>query len=71
VTVAKEIEVRARLENVGAQMAGIIDPAKVTRIALQNAASIAGLLLTTEAVVSELPKKKHKHRTPVARDFDS
>jgi chaperonin GroEL len=35
--------------------AGVIDPAMVTRIALQNAASIAGLMLTTEAMVSELP----------------
>ena len=34
---------------------GVIDPAKVTRSALQNAASIAGLMLTTEALVSELP----------------
>ncbi|MCY3757194.1 MAG: chaperonin GroEL, partial [Acidobacteria bacterium] len=38
--------------------AGIIDPAKVTRTALQNAASVAGLLLTTEALVSELPEEK-------------
>ncbi len=37
---------------------GIIDPAKVARTALENAASIAGLLLTTEAVVSEIPEKK-------------
>ena len=37
--------------------AGIIDPTKVTRLALQNAASVAGLLLTTEAMVAELPKK--------------
>ena len=37
--------------------AGIIDPAKVTRSALQNAASIAGLLLTTEAAITELPEK--------------
>jgi chaperonin GroEL len=37
--------------------AGIIDPAKVTRSALQNAASIAGLFLTTEAIVTDLPKK--------------
>ena len=37
--------------------AGIIDPAKVTRSALQNAASIAGLLLTTEAMVADLPEK--------------
>ncbi len=38
--------------------AGIIDPTKVTRGALQNAASIAGLLLVTEAMVAELPQKK-------------
>jgi len=37
--------------------AGVIDPAKVTRTALQNAASIAGLLLTTEALVTDLPEK--------------
>src|SRR5213075_1055790 len=37
--------------------AGAIDPAKVTRTALQNAASIAGLMLTTEAMVSELPEE--------------
>ncbi|NUM34759.1 MAG: chaperonin GroEL [Candidatus Brocadiae bacterium] len=38
--------------------AGIIDPTKVTRCALQNASSIAGLLLTTEAVISEIPEEK-------------
>jgi chaperonin GroEL len=38
--------------------AGIIDPAKVTRTALQNAASIAGLLLTTEAIICDLPEDK-------------
>jgi len=37
---------------------GILDPTKVTRMALQNAASVAGLLLTTEAMVAELPKKE-------------
>jgi len=37
---------------------GVIDPAKVVRTALQNAASVAGLILTTEAVVAELPEKK-------------
>jgi chaperonin GroEL len=37
--------------------AGILDPAKVTRSALQNAASIAGLFLTTEAVIAEKPEK--------------
>jgi chaperonin GroEL len=38
--------------------AGVVDPTKVTRTALQNAASIAGLLLTTEAIVTEVPEKK-------------
>ncbi len=38
--------------------AGVIDPAKVSRTALQNAASIAGLMLTTEAMISELPDEK-------------
>ena len=38
--------------------AGVIDPTKVTRTALQNASSIAGLLLTTEALISEIPEKK-------------
>ena len=38
--------------------AGIIDPAKVARAALQNAASVAGLLMTTEAMVTEIPEKK-------------
>ncbi|PLX42665.1 MAG: chaperonin GroEL [Deltaproteobacteria bacterium] len=37
---------------------GIIDPTKVTRTALQNAASVAGLLLTTEAMISEIPEEK-------------
>ena len=35
---------------------GIIDPTKVTRLALQNATSVAGLLLTTEAMIAEAPK---------------
>jgi chaperonin GroEL len=38
--------------------AGIVDPKKVTRTALQNAASIAGLLLTTECLITEIPKKE-------------
>ena len=38
--------------------AGIIDPAKVVRTALQDAASVAGLLITTEAMVAEKPEKK-------------
>ena len=37
---------------------GILDPTKVTRTALQNAASIAGLMITTEAMVAEAPKKE-------------
>ena len=38
--------------------AGIIDPAKVERVALENAASIASLLLTTEALVTDIPEEK-------------
>jgi chaperonin GroEL len=44
--------------------AGIIDPTKVARLALENAASIAGLLLTTEAVVSEIPEEKEAPAMP-------
>ncbi len=44
--------------------AGIIDPTKVTRVALQNAASIAGLLATTECLVSELPEKEKAPAMP-------
>ncbi len=40
--------------------AGVIDPAKVVRLALQNAASIAALMLTTEALVSEFPEEEEK-----------
>ena len=46
--------------------AGIIDPTKVTRTALQNAASIAALLLTTEAVVAEIPEEKPANPAPQA-----
>jgi chaperonin GroEL len=38
--------------------AGVVDPTKVTRTALQNASSIAGLLLTTECMITEIPEKK-------------
>jgi chaperonin GroEL len=47
--------------------AGVIDPTKVTRIALENAASIAGMLLTTECVIADKPKKEepaHQHGAP-------
>ena len=38
--------------------AGVIDPTKVTRVALENASSVAGLLLTTEATITEIPKEE-------------
>src|SRR4026207_1208204 len=47
--------------------AGVIDPTKVTRVALENAASIAGMLLTTECVIADKPKKEeapHAHGAP-------
>jgi chaperonin GroEL len=44
--------------------AGVVDPKKVTRTALQNAASIAGLLLTTECLVTEIPEKEKKASPP-------
>jgi len=55
---------------------GVIDPTKVVRVAIQNAASIAGLLLTTEALISELPEKAkaghagHGHEGGGYPDFD-
>ena len=45
-------------EYVNMMTKGIIDPTKVVRAALQNAASVAGLLITTEAMVAEVPKKQ-------------
>ena len=46
--------------------AGVIDPTKVTRVALENAASIAGMMLTTECVIADKPKKEeaHSHGAP-------
>ena len=44
--------------------AGVIDPTKVVRLALQNAASVAGLMITTEALISEKPEKKKKAAMP-------
>ena len=49
--------------------AGIIDPAKVTRSALQNAASVAAMILTTESAVAEIPEKKKNPPAP-AGDMD-
>jgi chaperonin GroEL len=51
-------------------MAGVIDPLKVSRTALQNAASIAGLMLTTEAVISELPEKQKASAVPHPPEMD-
>ncbi|MCK6391440.1 MAG: chaperonin GroEL [Azonexus sp.] len=48
---------------------GVIDPTKVTRTALQNAASVAGLILTTDATVTEAPKE-HKPAVPAMPDMD-
>ncbi|HEX4579730.1 MAG TPA: TCP-1/cpn60 chaperonin family protein, partial [Candidatus Dormibacteraeota bacterium] len=45
--------------------AGIIDPTKVTRSALQNAASIAALLLTTEALITDIPERKGAAAPPM------
>jgi len=49
---------------------GILDPAKVTRLALQNAASVAGLLLTTEVMIAEAPKDDHDHVHPAPSGMD-
>ena len=54
----------AKAEYVDMVKAGIIDPTKVTRIALQNAASIASLLLTTECMVTEIPEKEKAPAMP-------
>jgi chaperonin GroEL len=51
--------------------AGVVDPTKVSRTALQNASSVAGLLLTTEALVTEIPeKKKPASATPPGGGYD-
>ncbi|HOJ42846.1 MAG TPA: TCP-1/cpn60 chaperonin family protein, partial [Syntrophorhabdaceae bacterium] len=55
---AKEVFVDDMME------AGIIDPTKVARTALQNAASVASLLLTTDAMVAEKPKEKQPMMPP-------
>jgi chaperonin GroEL len=50
--------------------AGVIDPTKVVRFALQNAASVSGLMLTTEAMISEKPAKKKSNAAAVGEDAD-
>jgi len=47
-----------KLEYVDMMKAGIIDPTKVSRVALQNAASVAGLMITTEAMITDIPEKE-------------
>jgi chaperonin GroEL len=49
---------------------GILDPTKVTRLALQHAASVAGLMITTEALISELPEKKESAPMPHGGGYD-
>jgi chaperonin GroEL len=49
--------------------AGIVDPTKVVRTALQNAASVAGLLITTEAMIAEKPEKKREAPMPHGDEF--
>ncbi len=53
------------LEYVDMMQAGIIDPTKVERIALQNAASVAALLLTTEALITDIPEEKSAAAPPM------
>ena len=50
--------------------AGVVDPKKVTRTALQNAASIAALLLTTECLITEIPEKKEKRESGGPEDME-
>ena len=49
---------------------GIIDPAKVVRVALQDAASVAGLLITTEAMIADKPAKSSGNASGGAPDMD-
>jgi chaperonin GroEL len=49
------------MEHTDLVKAGVVDPTKVVRHALQNAASVSGLLLTTEALVSDMPEDEEEH----------
>jgi chaperonin GroEL len=53
-----------KLEYVNMFTSGIIDPTKVTRVALENAASVSGLMLTTECAITEIPEKKETPSMP-------
>ncbi|NLI93195.1 MAG: chaperonin GroEL [Peptococcaceae bacterium] len=59
----------AKNEFVDMFKAGIVDPVKVTRSALQNAASIAGMILTTETAVADKPEKKNTPPVPADMDY--
>ncbi|MBN2209013.1 MAG: chaperonin GroEL [Candidatus Coatesbacteria bacterium] len=54
-----------KLEYVDMMKAGIIDPTKVTRVALQNASSVAGLMITTEAMITDIPEEKGSSMPPM------
>lgn len=56
-------------EYVDMMKAGILDPTKVARCALENAVSIAAILLTTEAIVAEIPEEKPAHPVPAGMDY--
>lgn len=49
---------------------GVVDPTKVARCALQNASSVAGLILTTDAIVAELPKEEKPMPMPHGGEMD-
>jgi chaperonin GroEL len=49
---------------------GIIDPTKVVRVALQNAGSLTGILLTTEVIITDLPEPKKKAAAPMPEDYE-
>jgi chaperonin GroEL len=49
---------------------GIIDPTKVVRVAIQNSASLAGILLTTEALITDAPEPKKKTAAPMPEDYE-
>ena len=49
---------------------GIIDPAKVTRSAIENAVSVAGMILTTEALIAEIPEKNRAFAGAGTGDYD-
>jgi chaperonin GroEL len=58
-------QIRAQIESYENLLAaGVFDPTKVVRYALQNAASVAGLMMTTEAMVAEKPEKKKAPAMP-------